>query len=93
MENVSEHIMKEHKLSLMDREKLNLTGVSDVDSFNEQQILAVVPSGELTIRGEMLHIEELNLDSGVMAVSGKIVSLTYSEKFSSSSMLKRLFGG
>ena len=36
---------------------------------------------------------ELNLETGYVSVSGKVTSLTYSEKFSSSSLLKRLFGG
>lgn len=88
MENATEHT-----LSLTNRESLTLTGISDVDSFNEEEILAVCSCGELTIKGDLLHIEELNLESGILTVSGKIVSLTYSEKFSSSSLLKRLFGG
>lgn len=88
MENATEHT-----LNLTNREALSLTGISDVDSFNEEEILAVCSCGELTIKGDMLHIEELNLESGILTVSGKIVSLTYSEKFSSASLLKRLFGG
>ncbi|MDD6620402.1 MAG: sporulation protein YabP [Eubacteriales bacterium] len=88
MENATEHT-----LNLTNRETLSLTGISDVDSFNEEEILAVCSCGELTIKGDMLHIEELNLESGILTVSGKIVSLTYSEKFSSTSLLKRLFGG
>lgn len=88
MENATEHT-----LNLTNRETLSLTGISDVDSFNEEEILAVCSCGELTIKGDMLHIEELNLESGILTVSGKIVSLTYSERFSSTSLLKRLFGG
>ncbi len=87
-ENVASHC-----LTLENREKLNLTGVSDVDSFNEQEVIAVCSCGELSVKGEMLHIEELNLETGTVSLSGKISSLTYSEKFSSTSLLKRLFGG
>lgn len=83
----------QHTLTLENREKLTLTGVSDVDSFNEEEIKAICSDGELTVKGELLHVEELNLESGILTVSGKIVSLTYSEKFSSTSLLKRLFGG
>lgn len=84
---------QEHSLSMTNRESLNLTGVNDVDSFNEEEIVAICSCGELKINGEMLHIESLNLDSGILTVTGKIVSLVYSEKFSSTSLLKRLFGG
>ncbi len=82
-----------HCLTLENRENLNLTGISDVDSFNEEEVVAICSCGELTIKGEMLHIEELNLESGTVSLSGKVTSLTYSEKFSSTSLLKRLFGG
>lgn len=83
----------QHTLNLVDRQSLTLTGVSDVDAFNEQEITAVCQNSELVIKGEMLHIEELSLDSGVMTVSGKINSLSYGEKFTSGSLIKRLFGG
>lgn len=90
MENISE---TSHALTLENREHLSLSGISDVDSFNEEEIVAICSCGELTIKGELLHIEELNLETGCVSVSGKVTSLTYSEKFSSSSLLKRLFGG
>lgn len=83
----------EHTLSLTNRESLTLTGISDVDSFNEEQIEAICSCGELSIKGELLHIEELNLDTGILTVSGKITTLSYSEKFTSTSLIKRLFGG
>lgn len=82
-----------HLLTLENRERLSLTGISDVDSFNEEEIIAICSCGEINIKGELLHIEELNLESGVLVVSGKIKSFEYSEKFSSTSLLKRLFGG
>ena len=88
MENETQHI-----LTLTNRQKLSLTGISDVDAFNEQEITAVCDSAELIIKGELLHIEELNLDTGILSVSGKIASLSYVEKFTSTSLIKRLFGG
>ncbi len=82
-----------HCLTLENRENLTLSGVSDVDSFNEEEVVAICSCGELTIKGEMLHIEQLNLEEGTVTLSGKVTSLIYSEKFSSASLLKRLFGG
>lgn len=83
----------QHTLTLTDRSELSLTGINDVDAFNEQEITAVCNTGELVIKGELLHIEELSLDSGIMTVKGKITSLEYNEKFTKTSVLKRLFGG
>ena len=83
----------QHTLTLSDRSNLSLTGISDVDAFNEQEIIAVCDFGELVIKGELLHIEELSIDNGIMTVSGKITSLSYNEKFTKSSVFKRLFSG
>lgn len=83
----------QHTLTLTDRSNLSVTGINDVDAFNEQEIVAVCDTGELVIKGELLHIEELSIESGIMTVSGKISSLSYNEKFTHTSVLKRLFGG
>lgn len=83
----------QHTLTLTDREKLSVTGICDVDAFNEQEIVAVCDTGELVIKGELLHIDELSTESGILTVSGKISSLSYNEKFSKTSVFKRLFGG
>ncbi len=83
----------QHTITLTNRANLSVTGINDVDAFNEQEIVAVCDSGELIIKGELLHIEELSIETGLLTVSGKISSLSYSEKFTQTSVLKRLFGG
>lgn len=83
----------QHSLSLENRERLTIKGVNDVDEFNEQLITAVCDSDELTIKGEHMHIEELSIETKTLIVSGKIISLTYSQKISGNSVFKRLFGG
>lgn len=83
----------QHTITLTNRANLSVTGINDVDAFNEQEIVAVCDTGELIIKGELLHIEELSIESGLLTVSGKISSLSYSEKFTQTSVLKRLFGG
>ncbi|HBN39123.1 MAG TPA: sporulation protein [Ruminococcaceae bacterium] len=83
----------QHTITLTNRANLSVTGINDVDAFNEQEIVAVCDIGELIIKGELLHIEELSIETGLLTVSGKISSLSYSEKFTQTSVLKRLFGG
>lgn len=61
------------------RKSLTVTGVKDVDSFDEQTVVAFTILGELTIRGEELHITSLNLDIGEISMQGNIESLTYSD--------------
>lgn len=68
-----------NNLILEDRKNLMVTGVSDVDSFDEQSIIAYTDFGELTIRGKNLHINKLSLDTGELAVDGEISSMSYSD--------------
>lgn len=66
-------------LLLENREKLCVSGVIDVESFNDQSIIAITNIGVLIIRGEELHINKLNLDSNELVVEGDIFSLEYSD--------------
>ena len=68
-----------HNCILEDRKKLSVSGVSDVGSFDEQNVTAVTGMGELTVRGEGLHITKLSLDTGELCVEGRISSLSYAE--------------
>ncbi len=70
---------KNQTLILDNREKLSVTGVVDVESFNEENIIAVTDIGVLVIRGTELHINKLNLDSNELVVEGDIFSLEYTD--------------
>ena len=68
-----------HSLTLCDREKLTLTGVTDVDAFNEEEITVITDFGELTVKGELLHVEALDLECGSMQITGKVTALLYTQ--------------
>ncbi|MDR1806047.1 MAG: sporulation protein YabP [Clostridium sp.] len=83
-----------HTLALENREGLRLTGVSDVDSFDEQTVSVFTDMGELTVRGSGLHINKLTLESGELALEGRVDSLSYSDhgrKQQGGSLLARMF--
>lgn len=81
-----------HSLILKDRQALSVTGVLDVDSFDEQTVVAYTDQGELTIKGVGLHIIKINLDNGDLSLDGQISSLTYSEgKPVNQSLFSKLF--
>ena len=81
-----------HNLILEGRKNLTVSGVSDVDSFDYQAIVAYTDLGELTIKGKNLHISKLSIDSGDLKVSGEIISLSYSDNHQSSGgFLSKLF--
>lgn len=80
-----------HNLILKDRETLSVTGVIDVDSFNEQNVIAYTDMGELTISGTNLHISKVNLDTGDLSLEGNISGLNYSDKKKETGLFAKLF--
>lgn len=66
-----------HNLILENRNALTVSGVSDVDSFDEQTVVIFTDMGDLTVHGSNLHINKLSLDIGELTLEGKIVSLQY----------------
>ncbi len=82
-----------HNLILENRRSLSVSGVKDVESFDERQINVFTEMGLLTIKGEDLHINSLNLDAGELSVSGVVDELGYSaeEKRTASGVLSKLF--
>ncbi|MDR0991984.1 MAG: YabP/YqfC family sporulation protein [Ruminococcus sp.] len=62
------------------RKKVLLSGVTDVDRFEEDIIHAYTILGELTIKGFNLHVNALSVETGDMDISGDINSLVYGEE-------------
>jgi len=82
-----------HNLILENRNNLSLTGVTDVDNFDEGTIVLYTQLGELTIQGKDLHINSMNVETGNLSVEGDIWSLVYGEKEKrkASTFLSKLF--
>ena len=66
-------------LILENREKLNVSGVNDVLSFDDQVVIMETELGLLTVKGENLKINKLNIDTTEVIVEGRINNLIYSE--------------
>ena len=75
-----ENTRQPHTLSLRDRSSLEMRGVTDVISFDEETIELSTACGNLTVDGNGLHIKVLNLAEGIVSVDGNVTALTYSEK-------------
>ena len=83
-----------HKLTLDNRKEASVTGVKDVVSFDEKEILLQTADGRLQIRGSQLHVKGLNLEKGEAALAGHVDSLVYLSKDSvrkEEPLLKRMF--
>ena len=72
--------VRTHGLTLENRQRAIITGVEEVDSFNEQMVVLLTSAGAMTLMGDQLHISKLNLDEGQLLVEGQIVALEYDER-------------
>lgn len=69
-----------HAVELCNRETAAFTGVADVESFNEEEIVLLTDLGTIVLAGEGLHIVKLNLDDGVLEAEGRILALEYADE-------------
>ena len=68
-----------HHVMLEERKRLTVSGVEDVERFDENTIVLSATQGAMTVSGENLHIEKLSLDGGDLKVEGNIESLVYED--------------
>ena len=80
-----------HSLHIEDRGTLRATGVSQVDFFSDELITAQTALGELHIKGEGLHIESLDSQSGELLARGKVIAFSCTESGPALSFFARLF--
>lgn len=82
----------EHQITLENRNRLTISGVEEVERFDENTISMVTNQGILIVRGEGLHIEKLSLDGGDLKVDGMVECIQYEENTSAvGGLLSRLF--
>ena len=74
-----------HNIIMENCKDLTVTGVTDIDRFDEEMIVAYTECGELTIKGQMLHINKLDVQTGEMTVDGQIDHLSYDKGTTSQS--------
>ena len=91
-ERSGEALARTHTLEMENREKLRLTGVSDVSGFDENVVVLMTDMGELSIRGEALHIDRIYLEAGILELRGRVSELSYEERTAAGSLWSRLFG-
>jgi len=68
---------KRQEIKMLNRKLLEISGVKNVDSFDSEEFLLETECGYLTVRGANLHIKNLNLEQGLVAIEGTVNELTY----------------
>jgi len=74
------NIKTNHNLILENRKSLTISGITDVDSFDEKAICLYTQLGELTIQGKELHIDSMSVETGDMTVTGDIWAIIYGDR-------------
>ena len=69
-----------HSIIAEDRRKISLSGVSDVERFDENSVILYTSAGKLTVKGKMLTVSELNTETGEMTISGEADSFVYGDR-------------
>jgi len=82
---------REHAITLIDRKRLSITGVEDVDCFNEQLVVLRTPLGTLTVTGAGLNVSQLSLEDGRVALEGEVDAMEYSGGKGKGGLFGRLF--
>ena len=81
-----------HSVILENRKAFTATGVSNVDSFDEQTVVAYTDLVELVIKGNGLNINSLSIETGELTLTGEVSSMTYnSDTRPSGGFFSRLF--
>ena len=90
-----ERRITKHRLTLENRENASISGITDVISFDEEQIICDTELGVIIIKGANLHVSNLNVDSGELDIYGEITAITYEENLrregKPSSFLSKIF--
>ena len=85
-----------HKLALLGRKTLSLTGVKEVISFDAKEVILDTVQGMLLLRGDEMNVTRLLVEKGEVDLEGRIDSLVYTARGKgakrSESFTKRLFG-
>ena len=82
--------MDNHHITIDNRQRMTITMVSDVDAFDEETLWANLKEGGLEITGQKLNIEKLDLEQGLLVITGEICSLCYT--YRKIKEKKKLFG-
>ncbi len=81
-----------HRLVLEERKHMSLTGVTDVDSFDDTVVQLRTNRGLLTVQGEGLQLKSLNVEGGQVSVDGTVCAIVYEAAPKEGSFFRRLLG-
>lgn len=79
MEYREKAVVVPHQLILQDRRRLELSGVTEVDNFDDTSVNCRTSLGRLSISGSGLHLQRLDIDGTALSIEGRIDEIQYSD--------------
>ena len=89
---MEERSFRTQNLILENRKRLSVSGVEEVEGFDEQSVQIRTALGVLVVRGERLHVENLSVESGDLLVTGEISEMDYEDIPVRGKVWGKLFG-
>lgn len=83
---------QEHNLTLRQRNKLTMTGVTEILSFDDSAVVLQTALGQLTVHGQQLQLKTLSVENGQVDVDGQVHALVYETTAKSGGFWHRLLG-
>ncbi|MCL2176384.1 MAG: hypothetical protein FWB72_00285 [Firmicutes bacterium] len=80
-----------HSVTLENRKKMSLTGISKVDTFNDKTITLHSSHGRMVVEGSELNVKRFAEEEGLLNIEGNIKALKYIDATEKKSLGKKLF--
>ncbi|MFD1039874.1 sporulation protein YabP [Virgibacillus byunsanensis] len=74
---ITTRVQQDHQLTINNRKSLEITGVKEVDSFDNEEFLLETVMGYLIVRGQNLQLQNLDVGEGIVSIKGRIYELSY----------------
>lgn len=75
--NSGKGTIPDHDVIMRGRKLLDITGVKQVESFDNEEFLLETSMGFLAIKGQNLQMKNLDVEKGIVSIKGKIFDLVY----------------
>src|SRR5699024_11049017 len=78
-DRLNQHTMtgQPHKVEVNQRKEIEISGVKELDSFDNEELLLETTMRYLIVRGEHLQLKNLNVEAGFLQITGKLYEITY----------------
>ncbi len=68
-----------HQVTVIDREEITIAGITNLGSYDDQQVVLETDQGMLVLKGEDLNVKQLNLEKGTIIVEGFLKAMEYTD--------------